>query len=169
LLQRRVLHLGELNTRSLSAGSARSKWSKKTEGGTRCGLFSDRHGRAESRGGTEDVAEVLLSSLVVRRPAAVWGVLGRVQVMGELDFGEFWQQALGEESVRLAWEKVVELLVATAHCAAQRTLHPHEKWFPQTACRRCWTVTSGWRKKDRLYRALDRIVGHKQALESILG
>ncbi len=36
VLQRQVLHLGELNTPSLSAGSERSKWSKKMGGVFRC-------------------------------------------------------------------------------------------------------------------------------------
>jgi hypothetical protein len=32
----------------------------------------------------------------------------------------------------------------------------------------CWAPTPAWRKKDRLYRALDRMVVHKEALEKHL-
>jgi hypothetical protein len=50
----------------LSAGSARSKWSKKAAGGHQMRLFTDRHGQSVTTAAPpEDVAEVLLFSLVV--------------------------------------------------------------------------------------------------------
>jgi hypothetical protein len=45
------------------------KWSKKAAGGHQTRLFTDRHGQSVTTAAPpEDVAEVLLSSLVVRRP-----------------------------------------------------------------------------------------------------
>jgi hypothetical protein len=68
LLQRRLLHLGELNTTQFE------RWQRPIEVVEADGqrhqmrLFSDRHGEQAAAAAPEDVAEVLLSSLVARRP-----------------------------------------------------------------------------------------------------
>jgi hypothetical protein len=68
VLQRRVLHLGELNTTQLE------RWQRTIEVVEEDGrrhqmrLFTDRHTEQKEAASPEDVAEVLLSSLVVRRP-----------------------------------------------------------------------------------------------------
>ena len=70
VLQRRVLHSGELNTTQLE------RWRRTIEmveerrrAVHQMRLFTDRHGQSVTTAvPPEDVAEVLLSSLVVRRP-----------------------------------------------------------------------------------------------------
>jgi hypothetical protein len=68
VLQRRVLNLGELNTTELE------RWQRTIEVVEEDGrrhqmrLFTDRHSEQTAAAAPEDVAEVLLSSLVVRRP-----------------------------------------------------------------------------------------------------
>ena len=111
---------------------------------------------------------MLLSSLVVRRPRQFGACWVGCKLWEELDFGEFWQQALGEEVGAVAWEKVVELLVVNRLIAPRSELSIHEKWFPQTAMSALLDSDERVAEKDRLYRALDRIVGHKQALEEHL-
>ena len=168
VLQRRVLHLGELNTTQLE------RWQRTIEVVEEDGrrhqmrLFIDRHGERRGAGAPKDVAEVLLSSLVVRRPRQFGACWVGCKLWEELDFGEFWQQALGEEVGAVAWEKVVELLVVNRLIAPRSELSIHEKWFPQTAMSALLDSDEGVAEKDRLYRALDRIVGHKQALEEHL-
>src|SRR5258708_10897124 len=56
----------------------------------------------------EDVAEVLLSSLVVRRPRQFGACWVGCKLWEELALGEFWQKALEEEAGAVPWEKVVE-------------------------------------------------------------
>ena len=95
-----MLHLGELNTTQLE------RWQRTIEVAEEDGrphqmrLFTDRHGEPRAAGASEDVAEVLLSSLVVRRPRQFGACWVGCKLWEELDFGEFWQQALGEKSVR---------------------------------------------------------------------
>ena len=111
VLQRRVLHLGELNTTQLE------RWQRTIEVVEEDGrrhqmrLFTDRHGERKAAAVPEDVAEVLLSSLVVRRPRQFGACWVGCKLWEELELGEFWGQALGEQAGGVAWEKVVELLV----------------------------------------------------------
>ena len=73
VVQRRLLNLGELNTTQID------RWQRSVEvieeDGRACRrrLFSDREGRAPQQ--EEDVCEVVLSSLAVRRPG-LWATVG---------------------------------------------------------------------------------------------
>ena len=168
VLQRRVLHLGELNTTQLE------RWQRTIEVVEENGrrhqmrLFTDRHGERKAAGAPEDVAEGIALQPGGAAAAAVWSVLGRVQVMGRTHLGEFWQRRLGEQVGAVAWEKVVELLVVNRLIAPRSELSIHEKWFSQTAMSALLDTDEGVAEKDRLYRALDRIVEHKEALEEHL-
>jgi hypothetical protein len=105
---------------------------------------------------------VLLSSLVVRRPRQFGACWVGCKLWEELDLGEFWQKALGEQAGAVLWEKVVELLVINRLIAPRSELSIHEKWFAQTAMAVLLDTDERVAEKDRLYRALDRMVEHKQ-------
>jgi transposase len=168
VLQRRVLHLGELNTTQLE------RWQRTIEVVEEDGrrhqmrLFTDRHAERKAAASPEEVAEVLLSSLVVRRPRQFGACWVGYKLWEELELGEFWGQALGEQAGAVAWEKVVELLVVNRLIAPRSELSIHEKWFAQTAMSALLDTDERVAEKDRLYRALDRIVEHKEALEDHL-
>ena len=87
VLQRRVLHLGELNTTQLE------RWQRTIEVVEEDGrrhqmrLFTDRHGEPRAAAAPEDVAEVLLSSLVVRRPRQFGACWVGCKLWEELDLG----------------------------------------------------------------------------------
>jgi hypothetical protein len=94
VLQRRVLHLGELNTTQLE------RWQRTIEVIEEDGrrhqmrLFTDRHREPVAAAAPEDVAEVLLSSLVVRRARQFGACWIGCKLWEELGLGEFWRQAL---------------------------------------------------------------------------
>jgi hypothetical protein len=106
--QRTVLHLGELNTPQLD------RWERTIETVHEDGrrqqlrLFTDREGRAPA---ADDVAEVVLSSLVVRRPRRFGECWIGCKLWEELGLRAFWDQALGGQRGEVPWAKVVELLV----------------------------------------------------------
>jgi transposase len=168
VLQRRVLHLGELNTTQLE------RWQRTIEVVEEDGrrhqmrLFADRHGEPAAAAAPEDVAEVLLSSLVVRRARQFGACWVGCKLWEELELGEFWGRALGGQAGAVAWEKVVELLVVNRLIAPRSELSIHEKWFAQTAMSALLDTEERVAEKDRLYRALDRMVEHKEALEEHL-
>jgi hypothetical protein len=105
--QRSALHLGELNTTQVD------RWQRAIDTVQEDGrvrqmrLFTDREGQAPA---AEDVAEVVLSSLVVRRPRCFGDAWVGCKLWAELGLDQFWQQALGEQRGEVPWAKVVELL-----------------------------------------------------------
>lgn len=163
--QRTVLHLGELNTTQID------RWQRIIEAVEEDGrrhqlrLFTDREGRAPA---ADDVAEVILSSLVVRRPRRFGECWIGCKLWEELGLRAFWDEALGEERGQVPWAKVVELLVVNRLCAPRSELSVHEKWFAQTAMDLLLDTDDRVAEKDRLYRALDRMLKHKEALEAHL-
>ncbi len=163
--QRTMLHLGELNTRQVD------RWQRTIEAVQEDGqrqqlrLFTDREGSVPA---ADDVAEVILSSLVVRRPRRFGDCWVGCKLWEELGLRAFWDQALGEERGQVPWAKVAELLSVNRLCAPRSELSVHEKWFPQTAMDILLDTDASVAKKDRLYRCLDRIIHHKEALEKHL-
>ena len=163
--QRTVLHLGELNTTQVD------RWERTIETVHEDGqrqqlrLFTDREGQAPA---ADDVAEVILSSLVVRRPRRIGECWIGCKLWEDLGLRAFWDQALGEQRGQVPWAKVVELLVVNRLCAPRSELSVHERWFAQTAMDLLLGADASVAEKDRLYRALDRMVVHKEALEKHL-
>lgn len=165
VVQRTVLHLGELNTTQVE------RWQRTIEvvheDGARkqLRLFTDREGRAPA---AEDVVEVQMSSLVVRRPRQFGSCWVGCKLWEELGLRAFWEDVMGEEAGQVPWAKVTELLVVNRLCAPRSELSVHEKWFGQTAMEFLLDTDARVAEKDRLYRCLDRIVEHKEALEKHL-
>ena len=163
--QRTMLHLGELNTTQLD------RWQRSIETIHEDGqryqmrLFTDREGQAPA---AEDVAEVIVSSLVVRRPRRFGECWIGCKLWEELGLREFWETALAEQRGQQPWAKVVELLAVNRLCAPRSELSIHEKWFGQTAMDLLLDSDARVAEKDRLYRCLDRIVAHKEGLEQHL-
>ena len=166
VIQRRVLSLGELNTSQLE------RWQRsieviQQEGEPRqCRLFTDREGAAPPD--ATDVCEVILSSLSVRHPrqfGACW--LGS-RLWQELGLDTFFAEALQDRRGPVAWSKVLELLAVNRLCDPQSELGVHQRWFGSTAMEVILGTDAAVAAKDRLYRALDKALEHKEALETHL-
>jgi transposase len=163
VVQRTVLHLGELNTTQVE------RWQRTIEAVHEDGqrqqlrLFTDWEGQVPVA--AEDVAEVVLSSLVVRRPRRFGDCWMGCRLWEDLGLRAFWEEALGEQRGEVPWAKVVELLVVNRLCDPRSELYIHEKWFPQTAMDLLLDCGEAVAEKDRLYRALDRMGAHKAGLE----
>jgi len=121
-------------------------------------LFTDREGHAPE---ADDVAEVILSSLVLRRPRQFGAAWVGCKLWEELGLGSFWERALGEEAGQVPWSKVVELLAVNRLCAPGSELSLHEKWYPQTAMDVLLECSDEVAERNRLYRCLDRLLPHK--------
>jgi len=165
-IQRCVLHLGELNTTQVE------RWQHTIETVHEDGkrhqmrLFTDREHSAPVA--QEDAAEVILSSLLIRRPREFGAGWVGCKLWEELGLREFWDGALGLESGQVSWARVVELLAVNRLCEPASELSIHEKWFPRTAMDVLLDCDAAVAEKDRLYRCLDRMVEHKEALETHL-
>jgi transposase len=166
VIQRRVLNLGELNTTQLE------RWQRSIEVVQHEGerrqyrLFTDREGAAPPD--APDVCEVVLSSLSVRHPrqfGACW--LGS-RLWQELGLDTFFAEALHDRRGPVEWSKVIELLAVSRLYDPQSELGVHQRWFGTTAMATVLGTDEAVAAKDRLYRALDKALEHKEALETHL-
>jgi transposase len=165
VVQRTVLHLGELNTTQVD------RWQHTIEvlheDGQRhqLRLFTDREGPAPAQ---EDVVEVRLGSFSVRQPRRFGDCWVGTQLWEQLGLRAFWEGALAQEAGQVSWHKVLELLVVNRLLAPRSELFVHEKWFGHSAMDLLLDTDASVADKDRLYRCLDRLLEHKEELEKHL-
>jgi hypothetical protein len=110
----------------------------------------------------------MLSSLSVRRPrqfGACW--LGS-RLWQELKLDEFFGAALQDRHGTVEWAKVIELLAVNRLCDPESELGVHQRWYGTTAMDVVLGTEDAVAAKDRLYRALDKAIEHKEALEKHL-
>jgi hypothetical protein len=86
----------------------------------------------------------------------------------ELQLDRFFSEHLERHRGPEDWAKVVELLAVNRLCAPGSELSIHERWFDRTAMDQLLDCGAEVAGKDRLYRALDKIVELKPALEKHL-
>jgi transposase len=165
VVQRTVLHLGELNTTQVDRWQQTIETIQEDGRRQQLRLFTDREGRAPE---APDVAEVILSSLRLCRPRAFGAAWVGCKLWEELGLRQFWQEALGEEAGQVPWAKVAELLAVNRLCAPGSELSIHEKWFGQTAMDLLLDSDAQVAERNRLYRCLDRLRPHKECLEKHL-
>jgi transposase len=165
VVQRQILHLGELNTTQLEGWQHTLEVLHEDGQSRQLRLFSDRDGPVPA---DPDVVEVRLSSLRVKTPRRWGDCWAGCQLWTELKLGAFWAEALAQQAGDLPWAKVLELLVVNRLLEPRSELFVHEKWFPQTAMEVLLDTDALVADKDRLYRCLDRLPAHKAALEKHL-
>lgn len=73
---------------------------------------------------------------------------------------------MGKE--RISWAKMAAVLVTARFCEPSSELHIAEDWYRRTALGDLLQIGDEEVNKDRLYRALDHLLVHKQALEAYL-
>jgi transposase len=165
-IQRRVLNLGELNTTQIE------RWQRsieviEQEGQTRqYRLFTDREGAAPAE--AADVCEVVLSSLSVRRPREFGACWLASRLWQELKLDQFFAKALRDRRGSIEWAKVIELLAVNRLCEPESELGVHQRWYGTTAMDVVLGTDDAVAAKDRLYRALDKAIEHKESLEQHL-
>ena len=82
----------------------------------------------------------------------------------QLGLDEFWQQRLPEGREAVSWEKVLRLLVVNRLLDPGSEFRIHRQWFVDSAMDELLETNFAVAEKDRLYRCLDRVLKHKQAL-----
>jgi len=63
------------------------------------------------------------------------------------------------------WAEVVAILVIARLCEPSSELHVAEQWYWSTALEDLLDVASEIDYDERLYRTLDRVLPHKEAIE----
>ena len=111
-----------------------------------------------------DSIQVRLSGLELRRPRPFGNCWLASELWDQLGLDEFWRGCLPEGRQAVSWEKVLRLLVVNRLLAPGSEFRLHRHWFVESAMDTLLEEDFSVAAKDRLYRCLDTIVGHKQEL-----
>jgi hypothetical protein len=160
--QRQVLYLGEIND------SQQAAWRKTIsvfdEGrGQSCelSLFPDD---APVPADALDAVSVVLSEMKLLRPRSFGDCWLGCLLWHELRLDCFWQEKLGADRGGVAWAKVIQLLAVNRLCDPGSEFAVHRRWFLGSAMDELLGEDFAVAEKDRLYRCLDRVLPHKDAL-----
>jgi transposase len=162
--QRTVLYLGEINDRQESAWrNTLEVFDESRQQYSTLSLFpEDREIPAEAAG----TVQVKLSQIELRRPRAFGNCWLGGELWRQLQLEAFWREKLSRHVQRetVPWEKVLRLLVVNRLIDPGSEFRLHRQWFDQSAMAELLDADFAVAEKDRLYRCLDRILEHKQAL-----
>ncbi|MGH8648988.1 MAG: IS1634 family transposase [Burkholderiales bacterium] len=160
VVQETVAQLGELD----AEGRARAQALARSIAGD-CGGGSQRHLFDDE---PADAVPVKLGQVRVERSrsfGAVW--LGWL-LWRSLKLDELCERLLPRGREAVAWGEVVAILVIGRLCEPSSELHVAEQWYRTTALEDLLGVATEQVYDERLYRTLDRVLPHKQAIESHL-
>jgi len=121
-------------------------------------------GPAPLRPDEVDAIGVQLSRMELRRPRAFGNCWLGCEIWRLLELDEFWREKLPEGREGVAWHKVIELLAVNRLVDPGSEWRLHRQWFDQSAMDQLLETDFAVASKDRLYRCLDRLLAHKQAL-----
>ena len=167
VVQRQVLYLGEIND------SQHQDWCRQIEAfdegarrHTQLTLFpADRalpkHAHAHG-------IQVLLSAMELHRPRQ-WGACWLAcELYAQLGLNRFWADRLPDSREGTRWQLILQTLVCYRLIDPGSEWRLHRQWFEQSAMADLLGADYGLVEKNALYRCLDRLLPHKQALFSHL-
>jgi len=125
-------------------------------------LFDERD-RDEPQWATVDVSRVR-----VERLRDFGDVYLGLALWRRLRLDQFFQQQLSTGREHIAWELMACILTLARFCAPSSELKIAEHWYGKTALEDLLGVSAGKVNDDRLYRALDEVLPHRDALFSHL-
>jgi transposase len=161
VVQETVAQLGELD----AEGRARAEALAQSIGGHGCDLSQGQ--LFDGREPSGSVA-VRLDRVRLERSRSfgavwlgwfLWRALKLDEVLGEL---------LSPSRETVSWAEVIAILVIGRLCEPSSELHVAERWYRTTALEDLLGVTTEDIYDERLYRALDRLLPHKETIEKHL-
>jgi len=166
VLQHTVLYLGEIND------SQKEQWIRAIEvfdedrkAVDQLKLFAAERPPAED---ACDRVSVRLREFEMHRARQWGGCWLFTQAWKELGLEEFWRQRLGVSREGTDWEHVLETLCCYRLLEPGSEWRLHRLWFDQSAMGDLLGEDFSISAKDTLYRCLDRLVEHKEALFGFL-
>jgi transposase len=161
-VQRTVLYLGEINDQQQAAWrKTLSVFDEEQQAYANLSLFPDDR---EIPGDAVDSLQVKVSGLELRRPRVFGSCWLGCELWRQLGLHEFWDSRLAGLREEVAWEKVLQLLVVNRLLDPGSEFRVHRQWYLSTAMDALLGTDFAVAEKDRLYRCLDRVLEHKQAL-----
>jgi transposase len=161
VVQQTVAQLGELD----AEGRARAQALARSMGGRACELSQ---GQLFDRGEPTGSVAVKLDRVRLERSrsfGAVW--LGWI-LWRALKLDELCEALLASKRETVGWAEVIAILVIGRLCEPSSELHVAERWYRTTALEELLGVSTEDIYDERLYRALDRLLPHKEPIEKSL-
>lgn len=157
-----MLYLGEINDSQQAAWRKTIKvFDERKQQYEPLSLFpSDRPVPPEA----VNAISVVLSEMRLMHPRSFGDCWLGCRLWDELGLSDFWNQRLDEERGRVPWVKVLQLLVINRLCEPGTEFAGHRSWFLRSAMDELLATDFAVADKDRLYRCLDRLLPHKDAL-----
>ena len=156
VVQETVAQLGELDAEGRA--SARLLAQQLLGAGQQWELFEDP-------GGGEQRITVRLDQVRVERGRAFGGVWLGCTVWSALKLDELCAELMPPGRERIAWAQLAAVLVIARLTEPCSELHIAENWYRTTALEDLLGLPAESIYDNRLYRALDRLLPHKQAIE----
>jgi transposase len=158
VIQQTVAQLGELDERGRIAARALAR--RLVGAPEEALLFND--------GNEGSTAPVRLKDIRVERSRRFGDVYVALALWRGLGLEELCRVLLPMGQERVSWAKMAAVLVTARLCEPSSELHIAEDWYRRTALCDLLQLGDAEVNKDRLYRALDRLLAHKAALEAHL-
>jgi transposase len=160
--QRQVLYLGEINDSQQQAWRRTlSVFDEDRRQYCELSLFPDDQPLPP---GAIDAISVKLDQMQLRRPRSFGDCWLGCWLWDLLHLSSFWQMQLADDRGDVPWAKVLQLLVVNRLIDPGSELRIHRQWFLRSAMDELLEVDFAAAGKDRLYRCLDKILAHKDAL-----
>lgn len=162
-VQRQLLYLGEIND------SQKASWTKQIDvfdvqeqQSKELALY--RAERAVPEHALEYGVQVRLSEFVLRRPRQ-WGACWvGCQLWDQLQLDEFWRERLADSREGTCWRNVLETLTLYRLIDPGSEWRLHREWFKNSALGDLLDEDFSLAQKDNLYRCLDKLLKHRDAL-----
>jgi transposase len=159
VIQETVAQLGELDAQ----GRARAAvLARKISGRAHC------QGDLFEANAPIEVAAVRLDAVRLQRSRSFGAVWLAWVLCQALKFDELLDGLLPRGREAVSWADVIAILVIGRLCEPSSEPHVAERWYRTTALEDLLGVQSEPIYEERLYRALDRLLPHKQAIEAHL-
>jgi transposase len=100
-----------------------------------------------------------------RRFGDVWLAL---ELIKKLDFGELLERVMPETHPKISWARLAEVLVISRFCEPSSELHIAEHFYRKSALPDLMGISDEDIYDNRLYRALDKLLEHKDDIQKHL-
>src|SRR5438445_5849320 len=167
IVQRHVLYLGEIND------SQKESWLKcievfdaSSQQQVRLALFPAD--RAIPEHAADCGVQVRLRDFFIRYPRQ-WGACWLfLELWRELQLDRFWKERLTDSREGTSWVHVLTVLCAYRLISPGSEWRLHRQWFEKSAMADLLGEDFALAAKDTLYRCLDKLLAHKEALFGFL-
>ena len=158
VIQQTVAHLGELDEHGRIEARALSR--RLIGAPEQAPLFDD--------GNEHQTVPVRLKGIRIERSRQFGDVYVALALWRGTGLEDLCEQLLPIGKERIEWAKMAAVLVTARFCEPSSELHIAEDWYRRTALCDLLQLGDEEVNKDRLYRALDHLLAHKDALEAHL-